>query len=121
MQAAPKSREEDMDPMDAVVVLTTLPEAGDHLDLARALVEERLAACVSVCGGMDSTYRWQGSVESARERHLIIKTTRQRILDLESRLRALHPYEVPEFLVLQVSSGGDAYLRWLRQSTTPAL
>lgn len=110
-----------MEQTDALVVLTTLPESGDPLDLARMLVEERLAACVSVLAGMDSTYRWQGSVESARERQLIIKTTRQCLDQLQSRLRAMHPYEVPEFLVLDVSSGAQAYLRWLRESTAPEL
>ncbi len=110
-----------MEQTDALVVLTTLPESGDPLDLARMLVEERLAACVSVLAGMDSTYRWQGSVESARERQLIIKTTRQCLDPLQSRLRAMHPYEVPEFLVLDVSSGAQAYLRWLRESTAPEL
>ncbi len=110
-----------MDQSDVVVVLTTLPEEVDHLDLAGTLVGERLAACVSVFPVMDSTYRWQGSVESARERQVIVKTTRQRLADLEARLRVLHPYEVPEFLVLAVNSGSEAFLRWLRQSTGPEL
>ncbi len=110
-----------MEATDALVVLTTLPDTGDPFDLARTLVEERLAACVSVLAGMDSTYRWQGSIESARERQLIIKTTRPRVAELEARLRALHPYETPEFLVLQVSSGAAAYMRWLRESTTSEL
>jgi periplasmic divalent cation tolerance protein len=110
-----------MDPIDAVVVLTTLPGSGDPLDVARTLVEERLAACVNVLAEMESTYRWQGSVESAREHQLVIKTTRPRLSELETRLKSLHPYEVPEFLVLTATSGADPYLRWLRQSTIPEL
>ena len=101
---------------DAVIVLTTLAADVDASLLARALVDERLAACVNVLPAMTSVYRWQGRVEQEREQQLIIKTGADRVTPLAARLRELHPYEVPEFLVLRVSEGSDAYLRWIRES-----
>ena len=105
------------DHTDAVVVLTTIGADADAAALAQTLVEERLAACVNVLPPMTSIYRWQGQVETGSERQLVIKTTTARLPSLEARLRALHPYEVPEFLVLRVAGGSDAYLAWLRGST----
>jgi periplasmic divalent cation tolerance protein len=102
---------------DAVIVLTTWPAEGAAAELAQTLVTERLAACVNVLGEMQSTYRWQGSVEVDRERQLVIKTTRAKLAALEARLGALHPYQLPEFLVLSVEAGSVGYLDWLREST----
>lgn len=101
----------------AVIVLTTFPSDGDVAALAQALVSERLAACVNVLPQMESTYRWQGAVETASERQLIIKTESSRIELLKQRLAALHPYDVPELLVLAVADGGESYLRWIAEST----
>jgi periplasmic divalent cation tolerance protein len=102
----------------AVIVLTTFGADADGPALARSLVEERLAACVNVLPQMTSVYRWKGSVEEDREQQLLMKTTRERLPALEARLRALHPYEVPELLVLDVASGSAAYLAWLRESVS---
>jgi periplasmic divalent cation tolerance protein len=104
----------------AVIVLTTLGADADAASLARTLVEERLAACVNVLAPMTSTYRWKDTIEQDREQQLVIKTTPARVPALEARLHDLHPYEVPEFLVLPVSAGSDAYLRWVSENTTPA-
>lgn len=101
----------------AVIVLTTFPSDGDVAALAQALVSERLAACVNVLPQMESTYRWQGAVETASERQLIIKTESSRIELLKQRLATLHPYDVPELLVLAVADGGESYLRWIAEST----
>jgi len=98
---------------DVVLILTTMPDDARSDEIARALVDERLAACINVHGPMTSTYRWKGSVECDRERQIVIKTTRDRVSALESRLRSLHPYEVPEFLVISVEGGSDGYLRWV--------
>src|SRR5713226_7468903 len=87
-----------------ILVLTTMPDDERADVLARTLVEERLAACVNVHGPMMSTYRWKGVVEREAERQIVIKTTRQRLADLETRLRALHPYELPEFVVLDAKA-----------------
>jgi periplasmic divalent cation tolerance protein len=102
---------------DLVIVLTTMPDDGRADELARTLVDERLAACVNVHGPMMSTYRWKGSVERDAERQLVIKTTRDRIAALEARLRLLHPYELPEFVVIGVEGGSDKYLRWIHDET----
>jgi periplasmic divalent cation tolerance protein len=100
-----------------VMVLTTIPTDVDSLAFGRALVDERLAACVNILPTMDSVYRWEGRVEHESERQVVIKTARERILALWERVRELHPYEVPEFVVLSIVDGNDAYLRWVGEST----
>jgi periplasmic divalent cation tolerance protein len=103
---------------DVVLVLTTAP-AGDRGEaIARTLVDERLAACVSVLAPMTSVYRWHGVVERDVERQLIIKTTRGRVAAIRARLVELHSYDLPEFVVLPVSDGGPAYLDWVRNETS---
>lgn len=97
----------------AVVVLVTWPADRDAADVARRLVEEGLAACVNVTAEMTSAYRWHGEVSVDREIQLILKTTSNRVEALLARVRALHPYEVPEFLVLPASAGSASYLAWL--------
>ena len=100
-----------------VIVLTTLPADGDAEGFASQLVEERLAACVNILPPMRSVYRWKGSVERADERQVVIKTTAPRIAALEARLRALHPYDLPEFVVIPIVQGSAGYLAWLTEST----
>ena len=105
---------------DYVIVLTTLPADGEiAAAFARALVEDRVAACVNVLGEMQSVYAWEGTVEEERERQVVIKTCRDRLLSLWDRVKELHSYEVPEFVVLPVIDGNDAYLRWIHDSTRP--
>jgi len=101
---------------ELILILTTMPDDERAGALARALVDERLAACVNVHGPMMSTYRWKGVVETDAERQLVIKTTRASASDVEARLRALHPYELPEFVVLDAQAG-EAYGRWLHGET----
>ncbi len=101
-----------------VIVLTTISLDVDPSVLGTRLVEERLAACVNVLPEMDSFFRWRGAVERDQERQVIIKTTAARLPALERRLHELHPYELPEFLVLAVEQGSEAYLRWLTASTS---
>ncbi|MGH9254753.1 MAG: divalent-cation tolerance protein CutA [Vicinamibacterales bacterium] len=103
-----------------MIVLTTLGADADAAALARTLVEERFAACVNVLPPMASVYRWQGRIEQEQERQLVIKTTEGRVAALEERLRQLHPYELPEFLVFRAAGGSEAYVRWVGESTTPA-
>jgi periplasmic divalent cation tolerance protein len=100
-----------------VIVLTTLPADADGVGFGRTLVDERLAACVNLLPPMSSVYRWEGQVEQDTERQIIIKTSRDRVAELWDRIRELHPYEVPEFVVLPITDGSDAYLRWLGDST----
>jgi periplasmic divalent cation tolerance protein len=102
--------------MQALLALSTAPDADTAERLAQALVERGLAACVSVLPGLRSTYRWQGRVESADEQLLLIKTVPARFAELQSALVALHPYEVPELVAVEVKDGLPAYLAWLAES-----
>jgi len=102
---------------DVVLILTTVPAAARAEAIARSLVDERLAACVNVLSTMTSFYRWQGKIEQEDERQIVIKTTRDRVAAVQTRLRDLHAYEVPEFLVLPVSDGSTGYLDWVRKET----
>jgi periplasmic divalent cation tolerance protein len=101
---------------DLILILTTMPDDDRAGGLARTLVEERLAACVNVHAPMTSTYRWQEALESTAERQVVIKTTRGRRTALEARLRALHPYELPELVVID-AAGSEAYAKWVRDAT----
>ena len=100
-----------------VIVLTTLPAGAENDAFGRTLVEERLAACVNLLPPMESVYRWEGQIERDTERQVIIKTARDRVAALWDRIRELHPYETPEFVVLNISDGSEAYLRWIGEST----
>jgi periplasmic divalent cation tolerance protein len=104
---------------DIVIVLTTIDSADRAGAVARTLIAERLAACVNVLPEMRSFYRWEGETKAEAEWQLLIKTTAARLEALKQRLHELHPYEVPEFLVLPVSGGSDSYLRWIAESTGP--
>ena len=98
------------------IALTTIGTLEEGRRLARLLVERRLAACVNVIPNLTSIYRWQGVIEEASEVLLLIKTTKQMLSALESALRELHSYDVPEFLILDVNSGSQPYLEWLLDS-----
>src|SRR5580765_8744670 len=104
---------------EIVIVLTTAPDDERAEAWARTLVEERLAACVNVHGPMTSFYRWKGVVERDAERQVVIKTTREHVPALQVRLAELHPYELPEFMVLTVEGGSDEYLKWVVEQTRP--
>jgi periplasmic divalent cation tolerance protein len=97
------------------IVLTTLGADADAAAIARTLIDERLAACVNILSPMTSVYRWQGKVEQDREQQMVIKTASDRVADLQTRLRQLHPYDLPEFLVLD-ATGSEAYLAWVAES-----
>jgi periplasmic divalent cation tolerance protein len=102
--------------MAPVIVLTTVAADFDARPLARALVEQRLAACVNIVAGVTSIYRWKGQVEEEGEQLLVIKTLEANVDALRNELLARHPYEVAEFLVLPVGSTSEAYGAWLDQS-----
>jgi periplasmic divalent cation tolerance protein len=105
-----------MQPHTVVIVLTTWSAGGDPGPFATALVESGLAACVNVLPDMESIYQWKGKVERERERQVLIKTTASRVDALRQRFGELHPYDVPEMLVLPVEDGGAKYLEWVRES-----
>jgi len=99
------------------VVLVTAPDAETAARIARALVEERLAACGNVVDGVRSIYRWEGEVEDAREALLILKTRAEVFERLRDRVLEMHPYECPEVLRLDVADGLPAYLGWIASGT----
>lgn len=100
-----------------IVVLVTCPDHATGERLATALVEERLAACVNLKGGISSFYRWQGKVQHDTESLLVIKTRADLFAGVEARVQALHPYDVPEIIALPVSQGSTRYLDWIDEST----
>ena len=104
---------------EPVVILITFPADGDVTAFATALVQGRLAACVTVLADAESVYRWEGDIEQTRERQLVVKTTRDRVELLRHRVADLHPYDTPEFLVLGVAGGDATYLAWIRNAVTP--
>ena len=99
-----------------VSALTTCPDEPTASRIAEALVGEELAACVNQVPGITSTYRWQGKVERDTEVLLVIKSLAARIEAVQHRVASLHPYELPEFVVLPVSTGSERYLDWIRQN-----
>jgi periplasmic divalent cation tolerance protein len=102
-----------------ILVLTTLGTATDAEAFASTLVEERLAACVNVLPPMTSVYRWRDAVERDKERQLIIKSTRDRLEALQARLLQMHPYELPELIVVDAEGGSRPYLDGIEASTRP--
>jgi len=100
-----------------IVALCSVPNRDTGERIARALVEERLAACVNLLPGLVSTYRWQGKVEQAAECLLIIKTAQSRFDTLRERIKTLHPYDVPEIIAMPISQGDTQYLKWISENT----
>src|SRR5262245_41586327 len=96
-----------------VLVLTTVQAEALGEEIARALITERLAACVNLGAPMISIYRWKENVERETERQLVIKTTADRVTAVQQRVRQLHSYELPEFLVIEIAGGSDEYLNWV--------
>jgi len=100
-----------------LVVLVTMPDKNSAEQLARSLVENRLAACVNLLAPCRSIYRWQGAVEQAEEIPLLIKTARGRYPELEAFISANHPYDVPEIIALPLMQGLPQYLNWVEDMT----
>jgi periplasmic divalent cation tolerance protein len=103
---------------DYIQVVTTTERREDAERIARALVEERLAACVQVTGPITSTYRWQGKIETAQEWQCWAKSRHSLYAKIEQAIRKLHPYEVPEILAMPIVAGSADYLAWLDQETS---
>jgi periplasmic divalent cation tolerance protein len=108
-------------PAGVLLVLTNCPDGETADRIAAALVENRLAACVNVLPEVQSTYRWQGSVEQAVEVPLLVKCTRERYPAVEESIRQMHPYTVPEIIAVPVIAGFAPYLRWVDEETTPPM
>jgi periplasmic divalent cation tolerance protein len=105
---------------DNIVVLVTCGSRKEARKIARALVGQRLAACVSEIGvPVGSTYRWKGRVESAKEFLLVIKTSKRRFAAVRDAVRKLHSYDVPEIIALPIAAGSRDYLDWIAESVKP--
>ena len=102
---------------DPLLVLCTCPEAESAARIARALVEEHLAACVNRLPGLASTYRWRGTVHDDHEVLLLIKTRTALFDEAMARIKELHPYTVPQIVALPFTAGNPDYFRWLGEST----
>ena len=102
-----------------VVALTTLPADFDSTSLAQDLVASGLAACVNVLPAVTSIYTWEGVPQVDKEQQLILKTTHEAVDALWELLRARHPYDTPEFVVLPIIDGSDDYLAWVEKSVGP--
>ena len=103
--------------MGLFFVLTNLPDRASADALAQVLVEGRFAACVNILPPCRSIYRWNGAIEAANEVPMLIKTTEARYPELETRLRALHPCEVPEILAVPAAAVSESYARWVGECT----
>lgn len=106
---------------EILLVFTNCPDEEVAERIARALVDNRLAACVNQLAPVDSIYRWRGVVEEAGEIPLLIKCTRERYPAIEEAIRQLHPYTVPEIIAVPVVAGFAPYLRWVDDETQPPL
>lgn len=105
---------------DKIVVLVTCGSAKEARKIARAVVEQRIAACANIATSpVQSVYRWNGRVESAKEFLLIIKTTQSRFAKLKAEVKRLHSYDVPEIVALPISRGAATYLTWISDSVVP--
>ncbi|MEJ2313647.1 MAG: divalent-cation tolerance protein CutA [Nitrospirota bacterium] len=104
--------------MGNIVVLVTAPSEKEGMEIARALVEERLAACVNVVGSLRSVFRWEGRIEDEGEVLLVAKSREGLFEALDRRVRDLHPYSVPEVIALPIVKGSEAYLSWLEEETS---
>jgi periplasmic divalent cation tolerance protein len=101
---------------DKFVVLVTCSTPAEARRIGRAVVGARLAACVNILpGAVESIYRWKGRVESARERLLLIKTSRKCLAKLRQVVEHMHSYDVPEFIALPIAAGSPAYLAWIEE------
>jgi len=105
------------DAADVVLALSTAPDAATAERIARALVDERLIACANLVPGLTSIYRWQGEVQADPEVLLLMKTRRAVVQRLKERLPQLHPYQVPELVVTEVTDGLAPYCAWVRGET----
>jgi periplasmic divalent cation tolerance protein len=105
-------------PTEYLIIFSTFSNAEIARKAARGLVEERLAACANIVPQIESIYHWLGKIESGNEVLVIFKTTREKYPALEQRLRALHPYEVPEIVALEIEAGLPAYLDWIADSVS---
>ena len=103
--------------VESVIVLVTCGSGDEAAEIAHALVEERLAACVNILSPVRSIYRWEGKIWDEKEWLLIMKTQKRKFEELEKKVKSLHSYSVPEIIVLPIVEGSASYLKWLEENT----
>ncbi len=101
---------------EVLLAISTFPDRATATRIAEQLVSERLAACANIGADVQSIYRWKGKIEHAQETLVFFKTTQLRYGEFEEKLKALHPYDVPEIICSSVTVGLPAYLDWVRES-----
>ena len=104
--------------MEPVLVITNFPDKNGAIVLANALIKQQLAACVNVLSSCTSVYRWQGKIESTEEIPVLIKTQRQHYERVEHLIKMMHPYELPEVIMVPIIGGLPAYLQWIADETS---
>lgn len=105
--------------MPIIAVLTNLPDSGSAFNLARELVQLRLAACVNVLSPATAIYRWEGNVEEATECPVLIKSAHDNYAAIEAAIRRLHPYQLPEIVSWTIERGSADYLAWVERESRP--
>jgi periplasmic divalent cation tolerance protein len=100
-----------------IIVFCTIDDASKAAEIARTLIEEKLAPCANIIPTVRSIYRWKGTIHDEGESLIVIKTQKSLFHRLEKKIRSLHPYEVPEIIAFDMTDAGDDYLEWLFENT----
>lgn len=96
--------------------MTTFPDENQAREVAKTLISNKLAACINILPKMTSVYQWEGKLELGEEHLLLIKTEQHRVAELQSAIKEVHPYELPEIVVVPILSGYEPYLKWISES-----
>ncbi|WP_110338719.1 divalent-cation tolerance protein CutA [Nitrosomonas sp. Nm84] len=104
--------------MEPILIITNLPDKKGAAALAEVLIDQQLAACINILNSCTSVYRWQGKIESAEEIPVLIKTQRQHYERVEQLIKMMHPYELPEVIMVPIMGGLPAYLQWIAAETS---
>ena len=102
---------------DTRLILMTAPSADVAAGIVRVLLDEKLVACGNILPSITSMYRWEGRVEESSEAMVMLKTTAVLAMEAVARIEQVHPYDVPEAIVVDIRAGSNAYLRWINEST----
>jgi len=102
-----------------IQVMTTVEHKAEAEKIAKYLVDKRIAACVQIVGPINSYFHWQGKMDTAREYLCLIKSRRNLFAELETAIRSIHPYDVPEILATPITEGGSDYLKWMAAELLP--
>ncbi|MBD3272404.1 MAG: divalent cation tolerance protein CutA [Elusimicrobia bacterium] len=106
--------------MDYAIIFITVPSKEEAQKIAHALLNEKQAACVNIIPAVDSWYWWEGKIDHSSELLLIVKTTGKQVAGIIQKVGKIHPYEVPEVIVVPIDDGNPDYLQWIHNSVTCA-